>query len=459
MTMIENVFSNQRAEMAVIGAAIQDGDAAKKIALLDNGLFVGIETAAIHRAIKRLVADGKNVDIVNLFPELDKEDNKPINIDTAFVVECINVIPGVSLYTEYVKILIECNGRRKLNLFAEEMRKRCSDPVAEVNEVRQWALRELKEIRIEVKSNLQTLAEALVSTYCQIEADHATDEEGNDGRIYSGIKTLDERLGGLKGGLYMAIGARPGVGKSILALTYCINAAINGKRVLMVSLEMDTVQITQRVMAAYSNVSLKAITGGEQLTQQDWDDLGMAMSNLGSVEMWYSTEADTIDKVRAAAYQLYEDGGIDLIAIDYLQLMEATYSKRQNRQEQISEVSRGLRKLAQELNIPILVLTQLNRESTHDRINGIKREPTMADARESGAIEQDANIFMLLHEPVIEEMKSEHAKMVFERAKQKGIKIIRLIVDKNRQGKQCRMDVAFDGAHMRYLDLNGQTEI
>ena len=174
-----------------------------------------------------------------------------------------------------------------------------------------------------------------------------------------------------------------------------------------------------------------------------------------ALPLWYSLEATTVEKVRRCAYQLYENGGLDMIAIDYLQLMEATYAKKQSRQEQISEISRGLRKLAAELKIPILVLTQLNRSSVNERVDGkkVKREPTMSEARESGAIEQDANVFILLHNPGKDEMRDENERELWDNLDKQGYTMMRLIIDKNRQGKRGRLTVAFDGDHMRFLPI------
>ena len=152
---------------------------------------------------------------------------------------------------------------------------------------------------------------------------------------------------------------------------------------------------------------------------------------------------------------MYENGGLDMIAVDYLQLMEATYAKRQSRQEQISEISRGLKQLAAELKIPILVLTQLNRSSVNERVDGkkVKREPTMSEARESGSIEQDANIFILMHNPGKDEMRDDDEREIWENLDKQGYTMMRLIVDKNRQGKRGRLTVAFDGDHMRFLPI------
>ena len=140
--------------------------------------------------------------------------------------------------------------------------------------------------------------------------------------------------------------------------------------------------------------------------------------------------------------------------------MEATYAKRQSRQEQISEISRGLRLLAQELQIPILVLTQLNRASVNERYEGkkVKREPTMSEARESGAIEQDANVFILLHNPDRDEMQSEFEISTWENLHDKGMTMMRIIIDKNRQGKRGRLTVAFDGDRMRFLPIRKEKQ-
>jgi replicative DNA helicase len=272
---------------------------------------------------------------------------------------------------------------------------------------------------------------------------------------------MDNKLGGLRGSEYVAIGARPSVGKSIFALTYCINAAKQGKRVLLVSLEMDEVQITERVIASQGGGTLNEITSGN-ITDKGWENIAQVMGPISTLPLWYSTTANTVEKVRRCAYELYEKGGIDLIAIDYIQLMEVQNpNARINRQEEISRISRGLRQMAAELKIPILVLTQLNRSSTKGTmIKGkkVRQEPTMSEARESGSIEQDANIFMLLHDPDESEMRNEEEKDTYKALKAQGYQMMRIIIDKNRQGKRGRVTLAFDGDHMRFLPIARNTE-
>ena len=342
--------------------------------------------------------------------------------------------------------------RRNLYRIGKELMDRAGSP-DEPEAVGEWATRTMKEIRIGSTEQLIPISEACVSTYAQLEADQQHPNEPSR-KILSGISTLDNKLGGLRGGEYIAIGARPSVGKSILALTFCVNAAKQGKKVLLVSLEMNEVQITERILADQSDVPQNTITSGN-LETDAWVGLARAIGPISGLPLWYSLEATTVEKVRRAAYQLYENDGLDMIAIDYLQLMEATYARKQSRQEQISEISRGLRKLAAELKIPILVLTQLNRSSVNERVDGkkVKREPTMSEARESGAIEQDANVFILLHNPDRDEMRDEAERETWDNLEQQGMTMMRLIIDKNRQGKRGRLTVAFDGDHMRFLPI------
>ena len=281
--------------------------------------------------------------------------------------------------------------------------------------------------------------------------------KGGKRGISTGISSLDSILGGFKPGEMVVIGARPSVGKSILALTFCVNAAKHGKRVLLVSLEMNEVEITERILANTANIPLNAMVNAS-MTDQNVMDLGASLGAVSRLPMWYCLEATTVERIRKAAYRLYEDGGLDMIAVDYLQLMEATLSGKQSRQEQIAEISRGLRKLSMELNIPVIVLSQLNRSSEGYSKDGqmTQREPTMSQARESGAIEQDANVFMLLHAPRRDEMSTQEDADMWDAMKAKGMTLIRLIVDKNRQGKRGRILVAFDGEHMRFLPIDAR---
>ena len=446
-----SVYYNLQAEQCLIGLALQNADVVKLLADVNVDTFYDTRHKIIHSGICALAKEKKPVDLITMDGWLTQNSLAESVGGTGYLIECTNVGFLGSEARHYLLMIQECAMRRTLYTIGKELMAKSGTETPD--EVRDWAARTIKDVRMGNAVQLITMQEACMTTYEQLEEDQQKPDEPSK-KILSGISTLDNKLGGLRGGEYVAIGARPSVGKSILALTFCINAAKQGKRVLLVSLEMNEVQITERVLADQGNVPLNVITSGN-LDDHSWSSLAKAISPVSQLPLWYSLDASTVEKIRRAAYQLYENGGLDMIAVDYLQLMEATYAKRQSRQEQIGEISRGLRQLAAELKIPILVLTQLNRSSVSDKVDGkkVRREPTISEARESGAIEQDANIFILLHNPERDEMQSNAERETWDNLDDQGMSMMRLIVGKNRQGKKGRLTVAFDGDHMRFLPI------
>lgn len=446
--MNDTVYFSPDTEKAAIGAAMMSKEAARIVAEMPDGTFADNNGIAAHMAIRTLVAGGKQVDAMTILAAGAENGSA---IDDMYLVDCGDKCPTPRNIKGYAEILNKCAMRRRLRETAKDLLERTGDAMVQPDEIREWCARELKEIRTSNSDKLIPMAEAAMNTYRQL---NEAVKGGNGRGITTGISTLDAILGGFKPGEMVVVGARPSVGKSILALTFCMAAAKTGKRVLLVSLEMNEVEITERILANTANVPLKGMTNGT-ITPEDMISVGQEIGRISHLPMWYCTEASTVERVRKAAYRLYEDGGLDMICIDYLQLMDAGYSKAQSRQEQISEISRGLRKLSMELNIPIIVLSQLNRSSEGFSRNGerTRREPTMSDARESGAIEQDANVFILLHNPRRDEMKDPAGMAMWDNLNDRGITLIRLIVDKNRQGERGRILIAFDGSHMRFTPI------
>ena len=230
-------------------------------------------------------------------------------------------------------------------------------------------------------------------------------------------------------------------------MTICMNAAKQGKRVLYVSLEKEPDEIMEREFATVSLVPLTEITSDE-ISVEGWTKVAEILPDLSTKPIFYCTEIHFVEEVRKAAFNLYENGGLDLICVDYIQLLKTT-QKRNSRQEEVADISRGLKWLAQELKIPVIALSQLNRSSQKE-----KRPPTMAEARESGAIEQDANIFLLLHDPDTSELKNDDLRRLSSNLEKQSMKLIYVNVDKNRQGKKGVFYIAFDGDHMRFLPLS-----
>lgn len=449
MSGLNDVFTDLDAERAVIGAAMIDADAAKMVAELPGGTFSDQQHVLAHAAIRSLVNENKAVDSMTTAA---KAREKGYELDDLYLVDCTDKCPVVGNVKHYIGIIEKCAVRRRLAKYAKELLEKASDATNEPDETREWGARALRDIRTTGESDrLIPMSEAAGETFKQLNAAIKGENRG----IKSGIGPLDSLLGGFKPGEMVVVGARPSVGKSILALTFCVAAARQGKRVLLISLEMNEVEITERILANSASIPLNEMVNAT-MSNESIVNLGKGFGEVSRLPIWYCLEATTVERIRKAAYRLYEDGGLDMIAVDYMQLMEATYSKGQSRQEQISEISRGLRKLSMELNIPVIVLSQLNRSSEGYSKDGkgTRREPTMSEARESGSIEQDANIFLLLHNPRRDEMVTDEEVWMWDRMKEHGMTLIRLIVDKNRQGKRGRILVAFDGEHMRFLPID-----
>ncbi len=330
VTEAPNVYFNIDAEKSTLGAAIQDSKCAKLLADVATDIYYDQKHQAIHTAICSLVKSGKAVDLVTVDQELTNHNTNDLIGGAVYLVELIQFVPTTVNMKDYLRIVYECAMRRQMRLIAKELSDKTADPMQDPNEIREWAARTVREVRLGGTMKLISVQEACMATYEQLEQDQQKPDEPSK-KIMSGIATLDNKLGGLRGGEYVAIGARPSVGKSILALTFCANAARQGKRVLLISLEMNEVQITERILADQGDVPLNVITSGN-LDFAAWQSLAKAISPVAKIPLWYCLEATTVEKVRRAAYQLYENGGLDMIAVDYLQLMEATYARRQSRQ-------------------------------------------------------------------------------------------------------------------------------
>lgn len=438
----------EEAECSVLGSALLDQEAVKLVVDLQSENFGNPKHVAILNAIKAVEKEGYKVDLVTVTEELKKQNQMDAIGGPTYLTKLCDMTPTTANVKSYIALIREATARRRLKAIGEELINSSVDGTVSVNEIREKAALSIRDVRTGRGVRLISQQEALLSAIDGI--DKAQKQKGAN-RIQTGIEVLDRNTGGLDGSKLVVIGARPSVGKSAFAMAIAINAAKAGRRVLYVSLEMEPDEIMQRQIAEESQVRLTEITG-TNISQESWIKISEAIGPLSERKIIYSTEGDTVEKVRESAFCLYENDGIDLIIVDYLQLMDSG-KKRTNRQEEVADISRGLKKLAQELNIPIIALSQLNRASAIE-----KRPPTMSDARESGAIEQDANIFILLHDPEPEEISDEFYREAAKNLRAKGMKLLHVNVDKNRQGRTGSFHVAFDGDRMQFLTVRKEGE-
>lgn len=440
-----NAYTNIEAEINVLGAAMQDDKALKAVVEMDPDDFSEPAHRLILNAMKDLNRAGTPVDLVTMYTELQKSNRIEIIGGATYLPKLVSSVVTTANVKSYIRIVRECATRRRLRGIGESLIQASAEFEKNVDEIRETAALDIRKVKGDGGIKLVNQEQAVIDTYEQL-SDAQKREDQPDNRIMTGLGPLDKMTGGLYGSKLMIIGARPSVGKSIFAMTICLNAAKQGKRVLYITMEMKVNELMEREFASASMVNLSEITSGE-ISEDGWMKLAESIPTLVSRQIFYCTDGYTVEDIRRAAFMLYEDGGIDLICVDYLQLLEGS-KKRSNRQEEVSDISRGLKRLAQELNIPIIALSQLNRGNAKE-----KRPPTMNDARESGAIEQDANIFLLLHDPDVDELKNEDLRRLHKNLGDRGMKLIYVNVDKNRQGRKGIFYIAFDGDHMRFLPL------
>ncbi len=276
-----------------------------------------------------------------------------------------------------------------------------------------------------VRGSERTSAKSLAQIVDAVSPGYFTDQERP--RLYTGFPKLDECLGGMEGGDVVVIGARPAVGKSALVTQIIMNMGKAGKRVLLYNLEMREQQVYERMVSRLSGIHLGRVRGGKSFLGDEKDRFTAANEGLKKLDVWISSGAKTVSEIRSECRNM----GADCIIIDYLQLVRADrhYS---NRSSEVGDISKSIKALAMELNCPVIVLSQLNRLSE----GRPEREPAMFELRESGDIEQDASVIILLWNC----SETDRSR--------KGLKI-----EKNRQGERGKMQLEFVGDSMSFREL------
>ena len=286
------------------------------------------------------------------------------------------------------------------------------------------------------KEDYVPVGELLNEANLQIEAGQAR-EHGQMTGVPTGFVELDELTGGLHPGQMIIVAARPAMGKSTLAVDFCRSASIHhGITSCYFSLEMGRMELMMRILAAESGVDMNKLRGGRQMSERDWEDVARAYNPVSEAPLYIDDSPNlTMPEIRSKALRLKQQGDLGLMVIDYLQLM--TSGKRvESRQQEVSEFSRSLKLLAKELEVPVVAVAQLNRGPEQRTGN----KPQMSDLRESGSLEQDADIIMLLHRPEYYQPE--------ERAGEADI-----IVAKHRNGQTRTIPVAFQGHLSRFANM------
>lgn len=432
-----DVMQNIDAERAILGLAMQDSACAQAVAAMEQGLWTDSAHRAVQRAIRRMVQRGDKIDLVSLCAECACDVQEP----EAMLMDCLSRGISPVMLPQYESILQGCKRRRNLSAVSQELAALCADPSADPDALAQHAASHLAQGASDCRS--MDMTGALMQFVDAI-------DNAKTGRVYTGLAALDRLTGGLRGGKMVVLGARPGVGKTALALQMAVHAARHTGPVLLVSLEMDAAEIVSRMVAAESGVDLQALEAGE-LTDEQARLASACYPAISALPIRMAQQTSTPMQVRREAMAMQNSCGLSMVVIDYLQLMRSD-EKMKSRYEEVTAISREIKLLAMDLHVPILALSQFNRQS-EGGYGKKKSMPTMAEAKDSGAIEQDANLFLVQYAPE-EPAEDGPDWQAYHMCKANGWEWQVLKVEKNRQGRTGAIPMAFDKARMNFRTID-----
>lgn len=391
------------AEQAVLAALFSSPEMLDDLSeIIQPDDFFEVRNAVVFESALELREDGKSYDPINLIGHIKKKGQ-------------LNTVGGVGYFTEilspnrltqystdpigYAEIIRDLSMRRKLIALSTNIQESAALGAGlEASEAMMVAEESILQLAQNDSSNTaHSAADLFDGTIMRME-ELATAPEGSIPGIPSGFSILDGMTGGWLGGQVIALAARPSVGKTALAMDFARAAAyMGGKSVLFFSLEMGEPELMLRLLAAEARVSLGSLKTGK-LTEDERMNLFSVQDRIKSNNLYFDSTANVgISHIRSrATRQKASPAGLDLIIIDYLGLMKVNAGNKQaTRENQVSELSRAIKLLAKELNIPIILLAQLNRQSE----SRVDKKPALSDLRESGAIEQDVDCALLIHRP------------------------------------------------------------
>ena len=380
-------------EQSILGSIILDKDAIITVAeTINPSDFYKEAHKIIYESMLSLNSNNEPIDLITLIEELRKEGHLDNIGGISYLTSLSTIVPTTSNVKYYANIVKEKSVMRQLIKASNEIINLGYDASTDVQEILNKAEKSIFDISQEKSGDdIQPINAVLQDTFDMIEK-LCTEKKEVTG-ITTGFKDLNKKINGLQRTDLILLAARPAMGKTAFSLNLVQNAALKGDAsVAVFSLEMSKEQLVQRMLSAQSNVELSKIKTGT-LGESDWPRIIDGMAVLSEAKIFIDdTPGIKISEIRSKCRRLKMEKGLDLILIDYLQLMEGE-GKNENRQQEIAKISRSLKILAKELDCPVVALSQLSRSPELRK----DHRPILSDLRESGSIEQDADIVMFLY--------------------------------------------------------------
>ncbi|MBQ7245336.1 MAG: replicative DNA helicase [Firmicutes bacterium] len=386
---------SKEAEQAVLGAALLNKDAlSDAIEIIKPEDFYDTAHKEIYSAMLDLFQSSVKVDIITVSEELKKRGSLELAGGRAYIAWLPDNTPSSYNAAGYARIVARSADLRALITAADEIRDRSYSESDDSTAILDRAEQKIFEIAQKRQGRDYTHIKDVMRDSLDI-INKAALSEGTLTGVSTGFSQLDKMTRGLQKSNLIIVAARPAMGKSAFALNIALNAAKKSNAsVLIFNLEMSKGEIGNRLLAMEANVEMERILEGKTLTQEDWGAIGEATNRMGKMNIAIDdTPNISILEMKNKCRRMKAEHGLDLVVLDYLQLMDSG-TKVENRQQEISKFSRSLKLLAKEMECPVIVLSQLNRAPD---LRSDDHRPRMADLRESGSIEQDADIVMFLY--------------------------------------------------------------
>lgn len=430
-------------EASLLGSLLIDSDSFIKIADVTTPEdFYDQRHRAIYNAMRVLHEKRSPIDILTLSEQLRSVYQLDAIGGASYLTELTNTVPTASHLEQYAEIVADKAIRRRLIAASRDITEIGTDESRSLQELIEDAETRLFEVsNRHVKQNITSLESILAESFDRLDDLHKN--KGGIRGVPTGLRDLDKLLAGFQRSDLIVLAARPSMGKTALMLNIALNVATKAKQgsVLLFSLEMGKEQLVDRLLSAEAGVDAWKLRTGEGLTDKDFEKLSAGMGALAEAPIFIDdTSGITVSDMRTKARRLHHQHPLALIVVDYLQLMSggSRFAGTSNRVQEISEISRNLKILARELNVPVLALSQLSR-SVESRTPQI---PQLADLRESGSIEQDADIVAFLY-------REEYYNPNTEKQN-----IMEILVKKHRNGPTKNVEVYFDRQKQIFRDLD-----
>ena len=441
---------NMQAEQSVLGAALMDDTVLTRlITELEAEMFYSQQNRAVFEQMARLFGDNEAVDIVTLVDALAKSEAFQGADDAkVYIARVAETVPAISNVDSYIKIVKE---KYQARCVIEAARKILEQSTEETDAdlLLESAEQQIYDIRSGRKqSSVRTLQESILDVIDTLQK-LSGPNRGQYAGIPTGFTYLDSLLTGLGRSDLVILAARPGMGKTSFALNIATNVARTQKvPTIVFSLEMTCEQLTDRILSSTAGIDSQTFRTGN-MNDSDWNDLAGASSLLYKAPIYMDdTSGITVAEMKAKIRQIDQDpqkDPIGLVVIDYLQLMQSN-KRTESRVQEISEITRNLKIMAKELNVPVIALSQLSRaaEKTSGRSD---HRPQLSDLRDSGSIEQDADVVLFLYRAAYYNNQNEESQQADEN-------VAECIVAKNRHGETSTVQLGWDGAHTRFMNLD-----